>query len=98
MEDTDNTQKEFILCAAIKWGDLIISAHRHKDCHKLLDDLVPDIPSRTYPGRDDQGFLTSHNRYVDRREAFKIAKENNQIYHNMHDDTEDNFLVSEDLY
>ena len=98
MESINNTQKEFILCASIKWGNTIISAHRHVDCYKILDSLVKNILESAYPGRDKQGFLTSHNRFVDRKEAFKIAKDNNQIYHKFHGNMEEGELTNEDLY
>lgn len=91
-------RKEFILCAAIMYKGMVISGYRHGDCHELLDKLVPGIPESEQPGRESQGFLTSHNRYVDRAEAFKIAKENGQIIHNMFDGQDEGELTSEDLY
>ena len=42
--------------------------------------------------------MTSKNRFVGRSEAFKIAKLNNQITHNMLDDNEEAILTSEDMY
>ena len=94
-------KKEFILCAAIKYQDTVICGRRHGDCYTILKKLLtpyihPDdiiLPEREY-----QGFITSTNRYVDRKEAFKIAKENNQIWHNLFDDVDENILTSEDLY
>lgn len=93
--------KEFILCSAIRYNGIIVPARRHSDCYKLLTDLLGD--NIKLPGREHQGFLTSHNRYVDRKEALVLAKKHNQIYHSMHDnddeDNEDhNILISEDLY
>lgn len=92
--------KEFILCSAIMWGDIMVTGYRHGDCYKTLDALVEDIPERTYPGREHQGFLTSKNRYVDRKEGWKIADENNQIKFGKaaSDRGEDSELISENLY
>ena len=92
--------KEFILCSAIKWGEVVISGYRHKDCYKTLDALNNDIPDRTYPGRESQGFLTSTNRYVDRKEAWKIADANGQIKfgREVSDNGDDSELISENLY
>lgn len=42
----------------------------------------------------NQGFLTSHNRFVDRREAMRIAVECGQVENN----TNKQLLFSEDLY
>ncbi len=93
------TQKEYILCAAVLYKGIVISGYRHADCALVLKELLTDhIGFVDTPERKDQGFLTSHNRFVDRREAFKIAKANNQIWHKMHDDADDIELTSEDLY
>ena len=52
------------------------------------------------PQRENQGFLTSLNRYVDRKEGWKIAKENNQIQWGLSasENGEDSQLISENLY
>ena len=71
--------KEFILCAAIDYGGTIVSGHRHGDCYEVLKSLIGEIDTDKLPSRDDQGFLTSENRYVGRKEAWKIAKEQKQI-------------------
>jgi len=89
--------KEFILCASVMYKGQIVSAHRHKDCHKLLRALLGDECDESV-GRESQGFLTSHNRHVDRKEGFKIAKANNQIIHSMFDNDDEGILTSEDLY
>ncbi len=92
-------QKEFILCAAVTYKGVIISGYRHSDCADVLKDLLSEhLGFVDTPERKDQGFLTSHNRFVDRKEAFKIAKANNQIWHKMHDDVDGIELTSEDLY
>jgi hypothetical protein len=91
----DMARKEFILCASVMFNNRVVSARRHKDCYKLLEGLLGiDINI----SRKDQGFLTSNGRHVDRKEGFKIAKDNDQIWHKMHDDREEGELTSEDLY
>lgn len=89
--------KEFILCAALNYNGTIISAARHSDCYNVLKELFADP---VLPEREDQGFLTSKNRFVDRKEAWKIAKENNQIKFGLKasDKGEDSILISENLY
>ena len=67
--------EEYILCSAINYEGLIIPGFRHEDCYKVLRELKPDAID---PERDKQGFLTSFNRYVDRKEGWKIAVKNNQ--------------------
>ena len=94
--------KEFILCAAINYNNIIISGHRHSDCHKTLNNILNKhnivVNENDLPQREHQGFLTSFNRFVSRKEAFKIAKENYQIIHNIFDNDAEGSLTSEDLY
>jgi hypothetical protein len=96
-------QKEFILCASLNYNGTIICGHRHSDCYKILQDLLNLTSSDELPGREYQGFLTSTNRYVDRKEAWNIAKENNQIkfglkVSDMSEFGQDSILISENLY
>lgn len=99
LEDYQYTQPEKILCAAIMFNGSIITGYRHLDCYKTLKNLLGKFvtPEDFNVGREDQGFLTSYDRYVDRREAWKIAKANNQIVlgPSEGDDCE---LISENLY
>lgn len=104
---------EYILCAAIHFKNgapatvdgiktgVVVSGRRHGDCYDVLSNIYGKLSPeqlRELPDREDQGFLTSHNRYVSRTEAFKIAKANNQIWHNLFDGVEEGSLASEDLY
>lgn len=88
--------KEKILCAAIDYNGTIICGHRHGDCYDILSKLAPHIKNDQLPGRQNQGFLTSDNRYVDRKEAWIIAKKNNQIAYGL--ESSDEILISENLY
>lgn len=92
-------EKEFILCAALNFNGNIICGHRHSDCYATLQDVVK-VKDEDMPQRDNQGFLTSLNRYVDRKEGWKIAKENNQIQWGLSasEKSEDSQLISENLY
>jgi hypothetical protein len=93
---------EHILCAALLYKGMIIAGHRHSDCYAIIRNLykiftgdengtIPNLPDR-----EGQGFLTSHNRYVTRAEAWEIAKANDQIAFGK--DSSDDFLISENLY
>ncbi|WP_307288856.1 hypothetical protein [Pedobacter agri] len=52
------------------------------------------------PRREHQGFLTSKNRYVSRKEGWNIAKANNQIKLGLEasENGEESQLISENLY
>ncbi len=90
-------EKEFILCASLNYNGTIISAARHSDCYAIILEL---FANPVLPDRAEQGFLTSKNRYVDRKEAWKIAKENNQIKWGLKSSEigEESQLISENLY
>tara|TARA_R110000868_G_C10586644_1_gene739182 strand:- start:123 stop:404 length:282 start_codon:yes stop_codon:yes gene_type:complete len=92
-------EKEFILCAALNFNGNIICGHRHSDCYATLKDVVK-VKDEDMPQRENQGFLTSLNRYVDRKEGYQIAKANNQIQFGLEasDNGDDSILISENLY
>lgn len=85
----------------------VISGRRHNNCYQTITDLKGDVneyfkslnmSENDY--RKHQGFMTSTNRYVTRKEAFVIAKANNQIQFGLaaSDNGEDSILISENLY
>ena len=97
-------EKSYIICSAIyvlndkiykaqprniKEG-FVITGRRHSDCYNTLICLNYDINKNF---EDIQGFLTSNNRFVDRKEAYNIALECGQI-----EERENKLLISEDLY
>ena len=97
-------EKPYIICSAIyvlnnrvykgqprniKEG-IVITGRRHSDCYNTLICLDYDM-IKNY--EDIQGFLTSNNRFVDRKEAYRIALESGQIEEREHE-----LLISEDLY
>ncbi len=104
-----NNKNEYILCAAIHYKDggsyphqpknvdsgLVMAGRRHSDCIAMLSLL--NGYNKSLVGRDAQGFLTSHNRWVSRSEAYLIAKAAGQLLHNLHDPANP-ILISEDLY
>lgn len=90
----------------------VIAGRRHHNCYatakalasidnviKLKVENIENTMSRE-DYRKHQGFITSLDRYVDRKEAWKIAKENNQIMliDKLPDMGEDPILISEHLY
>lgn len=91
MERTD----EWILCSAVMYNGMLIAGMRHSDCYRVITGLTGITK---LPGRESQGFLTSNNRFVDRAEAWKIAKNNGQIRYGAVRHDEDIELISENLY
>jgi len=98
--------KEYILCAAvwfkngksyehqplnIKTG-YIICGQRHHNCFITYSILKNKTIKQSHYGMCIQGFLTSNNRFIDRKEAGEIAFMAEQIEKPTH------CLFSEDLY
>lgn len=99
-------KNERILCAAIKvegvgqkWDD-VYTGLRHGDCFALISRIrkrftKDDGVRIRILNNSTQGFLTTKNRFVDRRSAFVIAKREGQIIHKHGTKNE---LYSEDIY
>jgi hypothetical protein len=102
----DNS-KEYIVCAAIWYesGDKFVHTCKNIDHGIIVFGLrhsIYEVIIRLYPDYKEtqdthQGFLTSHNRFVERDEALKISVECGQVDK---DDLVNNekWLYSEDLY
>jgi len=73
---------------------IVFSGHRHGQCiySKCALTGLRDAES----GENEQGFLTSKNRFVSREEALEIALKQNQVID--HSQIRGNRLFSEDLY
>lgn len=94
---SDVDYDEHILCAAVRLKKdnsdqpIILGGYRHADCFGSAIQLG-------YTGfidENDQGFLTSKGRFVDRTEALTIARRADQL--NSHHPAA-KFLISDDLY
>lgn len=93
---------ERIVCAANIYGDLVLAGVRHacgamRGIHVAFDDRHTDLEEDF--GEEQQGFLTSKHRFVNRQEAWKIAGEQHQIVRRVGGDTANGgTLYSENLY
>lgn len=88
----------------------VICGRRHHNCYQTIKDLCGENVNSKYGKlisamssdeiRKHQGFITSEDRYVDRKDAWKIAKENEQIQFGLEssENEEDSILISENLY
>jgi len=88
----------------------VICGRRHHNCYQTINVLCGENVNSKFGKlisalsddeiRKHQGFITSEDRYVDRKEAWQIAKENNQIKYGLvaSDNGEDSILISENLY
>ena len=83
----------------------VICGRRHSNCYQTITDLMGNHNDyfkklNIEHWRDHQGFITSSDRYVGRKEAWEIARRNNQIIFGgeASDMGEDSILISENLY
>lgn len=87
---------EYILCAAIKLSvkenepSVIVGGYRHKDC---IESAIR-LGYTHYISQNEQGFITSTGRFVDRKEAKNIARTAKQLIR----DSNNEKLMSEDIY
>ena len=93
--------KEFIVCAANKYGDLILCGARHWDglMHKQVDILGLDkFRELRKEHGEQQGFVNSRGEFRTRKEAMIIIKENGQPFDQDRNGGSDVTLFSEGLY
>lgn len=88
----------------------VICGRRYHNCYQTIKDVTTLSANNTIGEliksmsddeiRKHQGFITSLDRYVDRKEGWKIAKENNQIQFGLEasENSDDSILISENLY
>jgi len=88
--------KEIIICSAIlvTQDGLIIRGHRHADCYHNLSQRKTRYPNKVICF---DGFITSTNRFLGRKEARKI-QEDAGIASVSEGGYRGNILYSEDLY
>ena len=86
--------KEVIICSAVMAEDgKIYRGHRHGDAMRAC----AQTGRKLFNGREQQGFITSHNRYVLREEARRLQDEAG-IQSADPDGYRGKTLFSEDLY
>lgn len=92
-------EKEIIICAAVRAEDgHIHRGHRHGDAMWAMQRMPAYEDER--PHGDDQGFITSKNRYVNCEEGMRIFKESGAVSadEENHPIANRYELYSEDLY
>lgn len=85
---------EIIICSAIKLTDgRLIRGHRHADCIATIHRMGIDTKHTS----NQEGFITSKNRFADRKEAYLLQRKAG-IESNCWDGYWGEELFSEDLY
>ncbi len=77
MSEYNLDKPEYIICSAVKYLDDIICHRRHHQAFEVLF-KIHDRESIDYD-KCICGFLTSHDNFLDRKEAYILAKKNKQI-------------------
>ena len=87
--------EEICICSAVKTEDGdIIKGHRHHDCFRAIESRNKKILKE----QGAQGFITSHGRYVDRKEGCSLMRLAGRKSRAGFEFKEDDILTSEDLY
>lgn len=83
----------------IPFNEHIICGRRHSDCYLIVKRLNESLYRKMTDENTIKGFMTSKGRFVNRSEAYKIAKEEEQFYMPELSNNElTKLLTSEDLY
>lgn len=95
MEERE-TPQPVIVCAALRFGDFIVTGPRHYDSTmrsqiKAARSVLPEV-------KPDQGFVDQFGAFYDRKEALIIAEAANQINVRREKGFPKDELFSEDLY
>ncbi len=101
--------QERVVCASVWYDDgkkhqgqpfgidsgFVVSGFRHGNCYVTLMDIICNKwGEERRNGKTVEGFLTTKNRFVDKKEAWKIAVKAKQVSR----ESMRSFLLSEDLY
>lgn len=66
---------EICICAAVRLDDgYIVRGHRHDDCIQTVEKFRAAGKMIGVPRQDQQGFVTSKNRFVGRKEAMVLQR------------------------
>ena len=86
-----------VLCAAIKYEEVVIPCHHHYNGYEILHELG----IKNYRDKVEEGFITTKNEFLNRKEAFIEAMNCGQLSAVTRQYKQDKFeieLFSEDLY
>jgi len=85
----------------------VVCGRRHNNCYQIIKDFGREVNEyfkslnlTEDDYRKHQGFITSLDRFVNRKEGWIIAKENNQIQFGLQasENGDESILISENLY
>ena len=90
-------EKEIVICAAVRaLTGKIVRGHRHADAIRTLQGMP--LYEQERPSGDNQGFVTSRNRYVTRKEGMELQIAAGITSHDTKNPYCGGELYSEDLY
>jgi len=92
-----NGVKRIVVCAANKYGDLIVCSARHYD--RRMHNTMKYLDSHRIPADQEvQGFIDQFGTFMDREEAMQIVLGNNQKFNKVRNGGDTKELFSEGLY
>lgn len=120
-----NLREEYIICSAVHFDNgivyqeqpsniktgIVVAGRRHNNCFYSLKQMGLYGDSKVTKENTIAGFITNYDRFLNRKEAFVLAKKNNQLlmpelHHKTDSDImfsdkfgeHESILTSEDLY
>lgn len=91
-----NDRKPWIVCAAIKNGELVIAGARHFD--KIMHGQLSVVALVFDVKKWEQGFIDQWGNFYNRQEAMSIVKESGQPFNAERNGGNGKDLYSEGLY
>jgi len=91
-------EEEVCICAAVQLPNTgyVVRGHRHNDCYRTLQGM--ERWKNGSIGDVEDGFMTTRNRFVDRKEGLKLQKAAGIKSVDREGDYRGDELYSEDLY
>ena len=92
----DSSRTRVVVCAANRYGDLIIPSARHHD--KVMNDLIKAIGFVKYNVNYEQGFIDQFGGFMTREEALIVVQQSGQPFNIQRNGGNSRNLYSEGIY
>ena len=94
----DSPRTRVVVCAANRYGDLIIPSARHHD--PVMNNLIKILKSYGDApiGRDEQGFIDQFGGFMTRQEALIVVQQSGQPFNIQRNGGSGKMLFSEGIY
>lgn len=92
-----HNRQPVIVCAANKYGDIIVCSPRHHDVTMNVQ-IFAIGKDKCKPSKGCQGFVDQYGKFYSRKDAMRVVKESGQLFDIERNVGNDKVLYSEGLY